>query len=201
MKKIPLIALVLLLAVLFYTLRLYRLDGTSMNYGLTEGDMVLSYRPFSSIRRGDMLVMRHPEDPQNRLYIKRCAALPGDSFFQKERAFYLQIESNSTKTRQMAQAYDLELAETKDGYFIKEPYVKYYGVVHNRRLTVPTELDHIPLSRVAADHYYLLGDYRDNSSDSRFFGAVPRHWIQSKVIYIFKTPRSWQTLLHIKEVD
>ena len=186
---------------LFYTLRLYRLEGTSMNYALLEGDYVLTYRLFNTIERGDLLVIRHPKDPYGRLYIKRCVALPGDRFFQKDRAFYLQIESDSNLTREMSRQYDLYAVKTPDGYFLKEPYVKYYGVVHNRRLQLPKVLTTLPLTTIADKHYFMLGDYRDNSADSRFFGAVPREWICSKVIYILKRAQSWKKLLVIKEVD
>ena len=200
MKKVFILFL-LLFGILFYTLRFYKLDGTSMNYGLIEGDYVLTYRLFDNIEHGDLLVMKHPEDREDRLYIKRCAALPGDRFFQKERSFYLQIDGNSERTRELTETHDLELVETKNGYFIKDPFVKYYGVVHNWRLKVPYELTYMPLTTIEKDHYLMLGDYRDNSADSRFFGAVPRDWIFSKVIYIFKRPRTWDMLINIKEAD
>jgi signal peptidase I len=200
MKK-RLTLLFLLLLLLLYLFRLYKIDGTSMNYGLVEADLVLSYRLFDEVKRGDMLVMRHPLDPKNRLYIKRCAALPGDRIFEKDRSFYLQIEGNSEKTRRFGEQYDLETVRTEEGYFIKDPYLKYYGVVHNRRLLVPHELDHITLQTIPQGHYFMLGDYRDNSTDSRFFGAVPRSWIYSKVIYVLHRTHDWLTLLRIKEAD
>jgi len=200
MKKFILPTLILL-TLSFYMLRLYKINGTSMNYGLTEGDIVLTYRQFDSIHRGDMLVMKHPLDPEDRLYIKRCAALPGDVFFQKNRSFYLQIEGNSAKTKQLALSHDLQSVSTQDGYFIKDPYLKYYGVVHNWRLKVPHELSQLPVAKIPKNRYLMLGDYRDNSADSRFFGAVPRSWIFSKVIYILKKPRTWQNLITIKETD
>jgi signal peptidase I len=172
-----------------------------MNYGLIEGDIVLTYRQFHSIHRGDMLVIRHPLDPKERLYLKRCAAIPGDIFFEKERSFYLQVDGNSTKTKTLAVSYDLNMVKTKDGYFLIDPYVKYYGVVHNWRLTVPKELTELPLTRVKKDHYLMLGDYRDNSADSRFFGAVPHSWVFSKIILMLKKPRNWSELINIEEVD
>jgi signal peptidase I len=79
--------------------------------------------------------------------------------------------------------------------------MKYYGAIHNWRLKVPYELTHLPLTTVKEGHYLMLGDYRDNSADSRFFGTVPRNWISSKAIYIFKRPRTWEMLINIKEVD
>ena len=199
MKKTIFLSAVLLL--LLYTLRIYKIEGTSMNYGLTDGDIVISSRYFTTVERGDLFVMQHPLDPQGRLYIKRCTALPGDSFFQKERAFYLQVESNSSKTETLAHTHDLQLAATPQGYFLKEPYRKYYGIVHNWHLEVPKELTTLPLQKVDTDHYMMMGDFRDNSADSRFFGAVPKSWLRSKVIFILKRPKTWMHLINIKEAD
>ena len=202
MKRKRLFILSLLLfALLFLTFRIYKIEGTSMNYGLVEGDTVLSCRFFKTIERGDLLVFEDPRPDHEGLYIKRCAALPGDRFFEKERAFYLQIESNSTKTKEIGISHDLTPVKTPNGYFLKNPYLKYYGITHNLRLTVPDVLTTLPLTTIPNDHYYLLGDYRDNSEDSRFFGAVPRKLIYSKVIYIFKKSQSWQKLINIEEAD
>jgi len=200
MKKFFLLS-VGLTGMLFVFSGLYQIEGTSMNYGLVEGDYVFASRYFRTIERGDMLAVRHPEDPHKRLYIKRCAAIPGDRFFQKARAFYLQIEGDSDKTGAFASMYDLDLVKTKSGYFLKEPYLKYYGVVHNWKLKVPTILEELPVTEVPKGHYYMLGDYRDNSADSRFFGAVPRAWIVSKIVAVFKRPRDWKYLLSIEEAD
>jgi len=197
MKKI--LSVVIVIISLFYFFRIYKINGTSMNYGLVENDIVITYRQFSSIDRGDMLVIKHPLDPENRLYIKRCAALPGDIFFEDKRSFYLQLDGNSTKTKALAEAHDINIVKTEQGYFIKDAYLKYYGVVHNWRLKVPKVLTELPITQVKEDHYLMLGDYRDNSADSRFFGAVPHSWIFSKVIYIFKLPRNWSELINIKE--
>ena len=193
--------LLLIFFALFVTFRIYKIDGTSMNYGLVEGDIVLSTHLYDTIERGDLLVIRHPEDPQQRLYIKRCAALPGDRYFEENRAFYLQIVGDSNRTKALAEKYGLTLVKRKEGFFIKEPYAKYYGVVHDWHLQVPRELTALPLKRVAPEHYLMLGDFRDNSADSRFFGAVPKTWVMSKVIGVFKHPRSWRELLEIKEAD
>jgi len=201
MKKIFLSLFVIIFIMLFFLFRFYKIDGTSMNYGLIQGDFVLTFRQFQTIHRGDMLVIKHPLDPENRLYIKRCAALPGDIFFEDKRSFYLQLDGNSTKTKILADAHDIDLVKTEQGYFIKDPYLKYYGVSHNWRLTVPKVLTKLPVTTVKEGHYLMLGDYRDNSADSRFFGAVPRSWIFSKVVYIFKLSRNWSELINIKEAD
>jgi len=186
-------------AVLFF--RIYRIDGTSMNYGLTQGDIVISSRYFQTVERGELFVIRHPDDPYGRLYIKRCTAVPKDRYFERKRLFYLQLEGNSEKTGMFAQKYGLVQTDTPFGVFLKEPYARYYGVVHDWRLSVPAELTTLPLMEVKKGHYLMLGDFRDNSADSRFFGAVPREWIHSKVLFILKRPKSWESLLSIKEAD
>jgi signal peptidase I len=199
MKNI-LIMFALFLPLVFF-IRIYKIDGTSMNYGLVEGDIVICSTHVGTIRRGDMLVVRHPLDFEGRLYIKRVAALPNDSWFQKQRHFYLQLESNSTLTYRYALRYNLNIQKTPYGYFLKEPYKKYYGIVHNDNLIVPSFLSDSDLQRIKPEHYLMLGDYRDNSADSRFFGAVPHDWIYSKVILVIKFPHAWEELLQIKEAD
>jgi signal peptidase I len=201
MKKIYFLLLLLVSGTFFYTLRLYKLEGTSMNYGLTDGDYVVASSLFSTIERGDLLVMKHPLDPEDRRYIKRCTALPGDKFFQKARAFYLQPNGDSAYTKKLAETHDLHAVRTEAGYFLKDPYGKYYGIVHNWNLQVPDVLTRLPLTTVPHAHYMLMGDYRDNSADSRFFGAVPERWICSKILYIFKKSKSWETLINIEEAD
>ena len=172
-----------------------------MNYGLIDGDVVLCKRNVTDIHRGDMIVVEQPDDDESRLYVKRCAALPGDRFFEKDRHFYLQIDGDSEKTYQLGITKDLDLVSSDKEYFIKDPYLKYYSVVHNRNLSVPPPLSHYPLGRVMPGHYFILGDYRDNSADSRFFGAIPKTWIRSKVIFVFKKPRSWMELVNTREID
>jgi len=195
------ISLMLLLIPVILYLRVYRIDGNSMNYGLTNGDIVITTKRFDTIERGELFVIDHPDDPEGRLYVKRCTATPSDKFFEKERIFYLQLEGNATLTKQVAQTYLLPYIQTEKGSFLKEPYGKYYGISHDLRLMVPKELKELPLQSVPENHYMMMGDFRDNSADSRFFGAVPQKWIHSKVILILKKPKSWKKLLEIKVAD
>ena len=184
-----------------FFVRVYRIDGTSMNYGLIDGDLVLAWRRPGTIHRGDLLVVRHPDDPQQRFYIKRCVALPGDRYFVKERLLYLQLEHNATLTARLAATYGLETAPTQEGVYLKEPYRPYYGIVHNPNLVLPkTMTDHTP-ETIPDAHYYTMGDYRDNSADSRIYGPVPRSWIIARIVMILKWPHNWNDLIAIQEAD
>ena len=190
-----------LVAVLVSLFRVYRIGGTSMNYGLVERDIVIATTRIGSIRRGDLVVIRHPDDPKQRLYIKRCVALAGDRYQIKDRLFYLQIEHNTTRTAEMARRFGLRAVMTPEGLYLKEPMRSYYGIVHNPDLTLPKAMtDHLP-ETIPEGHFYTMGDYRDNSADSRIYGAVPRSWIIARIIAILKWPRSWEELITIKEVD
>ena len=72
MKLFRYLVVAVIVVALFVTVPIYKVDGTSMNYGLVEGDIVITTRWFRSIERGDLIVMRHPLDPKDRLYLKRA---------------------------------------------------------------------------------------------------------------------------------
>jgi signal peptidase I len=172
-----------------------------MNYGLIEGDVVVAVTRFGTIERGDLLVIRHPEDPQHRLYVKRCVALPGDRYFIRDRRLYLQLEHNATLTARTALQYGLETVTTPEGVYLKEPLSAYYGIVHNPNLTLPKTMTDHTSETIPKEHYYTMGDYRDNSADSRIYGPVPRSWITARIVAILKWPRSWQELIAIEEAE
>ncbi len=188
-----------------------------MNYTLIDGDIVVVdnfsagvhipsfffyidkhiYDNQAGIKRGDMLAFRHPLD--RRLYIKRCVALPGDSVFQKNKDFYLQIESDSKKTYDFAIENDLHSVKMRDGWWLKNPYKKYYDIVHDSRVYGPKELIDYPKMRLGTRQYFMMGDFRDNSTDSRFFGPVDYDRIYYKVRYIFKRAYSMDRLAEMRE--
>ena len=130
---------------LFFNLSVVR--GSSMAPGIQDGDRILvepwSYF-FSPIRRGDVVVLRYPLDPDVD-YIKRIIGVPGD---------------------------EVALADGKvwvNGELLEEPYVE--------RVDQTSFL----AERVAPGHYFVLGDNRPRSSDSREFGLVPEVYLRGRV--------------------
>ena len=124
------------------------------------------------INRGDVIVFEYPPDPKID-YVKRVVGLPGDrvEYINKKLIIngvavkYSEVESKDNY---------MVLRETLDGSQNFIQISSQYNYMANATYTVP------------AGNYFVLGDNRDNSKDSRYWGFVPQGNIIGKVIYILK---------------
>jgi signal peptidase I len=132
--------------------------------------------PYRQVRRGDIIVFRWPGDIRQN-YVKRVIGIPGDRLRIVQKQLYL-----SGKPVQEPYVYHKSpVFDWYRDYFPGEPNVRLAepalqmlaGCVVNGELLVP------------ADHYFVLGDNRDNSQDSRYWGFVPRANIIGKPLLIF----------------
>jgi len=178
----------LLIAMLFaffaktFVVQAFKIPSGSMEPNLLIGDHILvnkfAYMPTASaiermllpvgrLRRGDVAVFKFPEDPQ-RDFIKRCIALPGDRVEivdkqtivngkRLEESSYAYFSDASTYTRRQSLFLD-------DGFRLRDNFGPY---------TIPER------------HYFFLGDNRDNSHDSRFWGAVPESHIKGQALLVY----------------
>jgi signal peptidase I len=117
--------------------------------------------PDRDIRRGDVVVFKYPEDPE-RDFIKRVIGLPGDR---------------------------LELRRKKvliNGQPIDEPYVHYFEPPNPDGPSRPDDVreEYGPVT-VPAGQYFMMGDNRDNSQDSRFWGFMPQSYVKGKALFIY----------------
>lgn len=111
---------------------------------------------FNKPKQGDVVVFKAPNDPEKD-YIKRVIGIPGDTVMVKNGDVYV----NEKLLDQSA--YQSSLAKTYGGSFLKE------GV----SVTVP------------ADSYFLMGDNRSGSSDSREWGFVPIKSIIGQSFFVY----------------
>jgi signal peptidase I len=158
------VAQVAVLAVVAYAL-LFHLSvvrGSSMVPGIRDGDRILvdhlSY-VLGDVRRGDVVVLRCPIDPSLD-YIKRVIALPGDEVAIDQGGVFV------------------------NGERIEEPYVAGSDGAGSEGTASdgPASERRLPFrERVGSDHYFVLGDNRDHSSDSREFGQVSRDLLRGRV--------------------
>ena len=121
--------------------------------------------PFREVRRGDVVIFRSPENPQNVL-VKRCIGLPGDTVEIERKA--LRINGQEVGDGSYAVHRDPRV-------FTDQPFMPEQA---RRR-------DNFGPYQVPADHYFCLGDNRDYSYDSRFWGPVPRKLVQGRAFLIY----------------
>lgn len=120
--------------------------------------------PERAVRRGDLVVFRFPKDPR-RDFLKRVVGLPGETIAIRDKRV------------------------TIDGRVLDEPYAFHaddaiwpddpaIADAHRWR-------DQLPPQRVPPNGYFVMGDNRDDSSDSRFWGAVPADHIEGRPLFVY----------------
>lgn len=133
-------------------------EGISMNPALQSGDHIL-YESFTSIKRFDIILFH---DAKGNSYIKRVIGLPGESLFYQEDQLYIDSEP------------------VDDSFIFKK------NNIDNQVFTPDFSLESITGEIVIPEeHYFVLGDNRTRSKDSRMFGFVPKSSIEGKAILIF----------------
>jgi signal peptidase I len=186
----------LLIAVIFATfartfvVQAFKIPSGSMEENLLIGDHILVNKfvygptatalerrllPVRPIRRGDVVVFRYPtKDPQEapRDFIKRCMGLPGDTLEMIDKRLYI----NGREVHDESYVYHVD-----EEVLPRSPLLPrgLRGRDNFGPLTVP------PAS------YFCMGDNRDNSNDSRFWGEVPAGNVRGRAFMIywsFETP-------------
>ena len=134
--------------------------------------------------RGDVIVFRYPKDPSIN-YIKRVVGLPGDTIeiinkkvFINEREVDTEEISGEEIMDDMDdkfKGFNLKFYKSRTGkqtHIIQENSDNYYKVDYDKKLIPP-------------DRFFVMGDNRDFSQDSRFWGLVPRKYIRGKAILVW----------------
>jgi signal peptidase I len=118
-------------------------------------------------KRGDVIVFRFPEDPSIN-YIKRVVGLPGDRVMYQDKRLYINgelVKDADSRPYKNGQPGDCAFMATR----LLE---QLDGVSHDILLTDRIDLRTLTFV-VPAHHYFVMGDNRDCSNDSRFWGYVP----------------------------
>jgi signal peptidase I len=170
------VAVILALFIRTFAVQAFKIPTASMEPNLLVGDHLLVNKfvfapaatplermllPMRDIRRGDIIVFKFPEEPE-RDFIKRVIGLPGDTIELKQR----QVLVNGHKLDEPYAHYMFPQGEG-DEYAAFDVRQKYGPV------TVP------------AAHYFMMGDNRDNSQDSRYWGFLPAHYVKGRALFIY----------------
>jgi len=174
----------------------FRIPSDSMMPTLLDGDFIFVNKFAYGLRlpvlntkvvsigepkRGDVIVFRLPSDPSTN-YIKRLVGMPGDHIVVKDRRVYVNGEPMPVKLDGPYQGplNDGPQADAQQGTEDLE------GVKHSV-LYIPERSSRDYDSVVPANHYFFMGDNRDNSRDSRFeeVGFVPEENLVGKAVRIW----------------
>ncbi|MEK6776086.1 MAG: signal peptidase I [bacterium] len=166
-----LIAVVLALFIRTFVVQAFKIPSGSMLETLQIGDHILvnkfiygTHIPFTHIsffhiqkpQRGDIVVFKYPVDEQ-RDFIKRVVGTPGDTVEVRNKIVYVNGERLND-----------------------EDYV-----VHRDSIIIPGQRDNFGPVTVPENCYFMMGDNRDGSFDSRFWGYVKQEQILGKALIIY----------------
>ncbi len=182
---------VILFAVGFYIvffIRLVKVPTGSMKNTILPGDRVAVNIVFRQIERGDIVIFKFPMDPSVQ-FIQRVIGLPGESIRLRDKRVY--INGNELSERRVS----VERVLPDDPSPMKELSADgggSYSVLYNKADPGDLDLsdDLIPYGikepfQIPEGSYFVMGDNRDNSLDSRFWGVVPRDSITGKAFLIY----------------
>lgn len=133
-------------------------------YGPAATDLERRLLPLRDVQRGDIVVFRSPENASIDV-VKRCIGLPGDTVDVMAKQLYL----NGRRVD------DASYAIHRDPISYSELSFSDQG---RRR-------DNFGPEQVPSRHYFCMGDNRDYSYDSRFWGMLPRHLVKGRALFIY----------------
>ncbi len=173
----------------------FRIPSASMMPTLLRGDFILVNKYDYGIRlpvlhskiiknntpeRGDIIVFRYPEDPRIP-YIKRVIAVPGDHVQYKNKR--LIINGMEVKLEHQGIYYTEGVGKMMNGSFALKEQL---GDMPHDILVNPMQPPQLEVDRrIPEGHYFVLGDNRDNSKDSRYWGLVPDQHLVGRAFYIW----------------
>jgi signal peptidase I len=169
-------AVILALFVRTWVVQAFKIPTGSMENNLLIGDHLLVNKlvsgpsltsfermilPLREPKRGDVMVFKYPDEPE-RDFIKRVIGLPGDTLELRSKKVYI------------------------NGQPLDEPYVHFLEPAsEGQEVTQFDVRERYGPVRIPDGQYFVMGDNRDNSQDSRYWGFLPRHYIKGKALMIY----------------
>lgn len=153
--KIVVISLAIIVPIRYFVVQPFFVKGASMEPNFEDGDYLLidEISPrFKDYQRGDVIVFHYPQNPKL-YFIKRVIGLPGEEMEVNDGRVFISGGSNAKKTA------------------LSETYLPL-GLLTVGDLKITLK----------ADEYFVLGDNRNASSDSRRWGAVNKSFITGRVL-------------------
>ena len=188
---------VIAIFVITFIVQAFQIPSGSMENTLLVGDYLMvnklcyggqgfgdRFMPYQKIARGDIIVFHYPVDPQQH-FVKRVIGVPGDHLRMVNKKVLI------------------------NGKPLDEPYVRFLEPPNNLFRDNFPRLDiaarglggdwWLQMKKLVVDdqliipegHYFVMGDNRDDSEDSRYWGFVPRENIIGRPLVIYWSVRDW----------
>ena len=189
--QFALLALTIAMFIITFVVQAFRIPSGSMENTLLVGDYLLVDKtrfapggpwqpilPYPNIHQGDIVVFRYPVDPAQH-FVKRVIGLPGDRIHLSHAHVYVNGREIAEPYVVFKEHYPDEFRDNfPHGNPINENITADWArqlrtLVHNGELIVPP------------GQYFVLGDNRDQSLDSRYWGLVPRENIIGRPMVIY----------------
>lgn len=206
--KSILVAILLFFVIRTFIVTAYSIPSESMEETLLVGDYLMANNalfgatiPFTDIKlpalrdpkRGEIVVFRPTYNEPQIDVVKRVIGVPGDTLQMANGVLFRNGGRVNERYAHYDQAYDDAIP--LEGFGLVDPSIRQeaYGARNHLPLLLPTVDPRAyrpsrnswgPLV-VPAGHYWLMGDNRDQSLDSRFMGPVPRRTIRGKPLFIY----------------
>lgn len=158
------VAVLLALVIRTFVVQAFKIPSGSMLPTLQIGDHILVNKfiyHFTPITRGDIIVFKFPQD-ETRDFIKRVIGLPGDT---------LEVRGKQVLI---------------NGVALSEPYAVYSQGPYPRM----SERDHLAPRLIPPGRLFMMGDNRDHSMDSRFWGLLDMRKIKGRAFIVYFSLRS-----------
>ncbi|OGO95560.1 MAG: signal peptidase I [Coxiella sp. RIFCSPHIGHO2_12_FULL_44_14] len=159
-----------------------------LTYGIRLPILDVMVVPTGKPQRGDIALFRWPKDPRL-IFVKRIIGLPWDHLVYRHKTLY--INGKEQKQILLSHTYDVDpigyerIVDVREENLMGVRHAIYIqprgGETHNYDLTVP------------AGHYFVMGDNRDNSEDSRQWGFVPEKNLIGRALGVWM---SWDPIRH-----
>lgn len=169
------IAVILALFIRTWVVQAFKIPTGSMEHNLLIGDHLLVNKfvfgptagaaeewmlPTGAVERGDVVVFKFPEEPE-RDFIKRVIGLPGETLELRRKRVHI------------------------DGEALDEPYLEGRQPVLPSGAVAVERRDTFGPVTIPDGHYFMMGDNRDNSQDSRFWGPLPHGYLKGRAMVVY----------------
>lgn len=155
--KVFLVSLAIVLPIRYFIVQPFIVRGASMEPNFEDREYLIideaSYY-FRTPQRGEVVVFRYPRDPRQ-FFIKRIIGLPGEG---------IEIRNGRVNIKNI---------EYPEGFVLEEPYLAPPGRLTHPNVTIA----------LGDDEYFVMGDNRDFSSDSRIWGPLEKHFIVGRTMF------------------